>query len=129
MVEIEVSNATGQNRPEAYRMPGDVARIFTNVSIAPYAINQKIRFESEAHLKEFKKQKASLLTGKNPVLIIGHQLGKRKVEHAGEAVQKEFKSKVDKDLDKLKEDLGEAGEKITGKPITIEAVRVKRKST
>ena len=128
MVEIEVSNATGQNRVEAYRMPGDVARIF-NVSIAPYAINQKIRFESEAYLKEFKKQKASLLAGKNPVLIIGHQLGKRKVEHAGEAVQKEFKSKVDKDLDKLKEDLGEAGEKTTGKPITIEAVRVKRKGT
>ena len=128
MVEIEVSNATGQNRVEAYRMPGDVSRIF-HVSIAPYAINQKIRFESEAHLKEFKKQKASLLTGKNPVLIIGHQLGKRKVEHAGEAVQKEFKSKVDKDLDKLKEDLGEAGEKTSGKPITIDAVRVKRKST
>jgi len=128
MVEIEISNATGQTRVEAYRMPGDKLRLF-HVSIAPYAINQKVRFESEAHLQQFKLQKEALLKGKNPIFILGHQLGKRKVESAGNAVTKEFAAKVDKDLDKLKEDLGAAGEATTGKPITIEAVKVKRKGT
>ena len=109
-------------------MPGDKLRLF-HVSIAPYAINQKVRFESEAHLQQFKLQKEALLKGKNPIFILGHQLGKRKVESAGNAVTKEFAAKVDKDLDKLKEDLGAAGEATTGKPITIEAVKVKRKGT